>query len=362
MSCSASNAEFVAYVLTFREKLSAKFEALFDEQFLTELGRTQLLALKELMCDFLFKEKVQLKFIEESRNEIRLEETKLVFERSRLDNLRLELENRSLMLDRERSDLTQRSASHRVREEHFSERLSRCFEQERVLAENANISAKNEQRLNEWRTLLDSERISLQKQRMEFYAKKAETDEFHAKLKKDSDKEFEKRIAAERKERQREKNKHAAEKVAEALSKRNKEVEQELTKRVEIEVAKRLERIELERVNDHEASDAINVVVQQELLEKEKKARLDLETKARLFTGTDRKPRCPEMACTICGANESAVLYEPCMHIATCIDCVPRNYQLVAKKCQICRRKITDFKRVFFTAADPHEFNLFPDD
>ena len=262
MSCSASNAEFVAYVLTFREKLSAKFEALFDEQFLTELGRSQLLALKELMCDFLWKEKVQLKFIEESRNEIRSEETKLMFERNNLNNLRLELEYRSLMLDRERSDLDERSASHRAKETHLTERLSRCSAQERVLTENANINARNEETLKEWRADLDAERLSLQKQQKEFYVGVAESNKFMAMLKKDSDKEFEKRIAAERKERQREKNKYAAEKVAEALSKRNKEVEQELTKRVEIEVAKRLEQIELERVNDHEASDAIRERVQ----------------------------------------------------------------------------------------------------
>lgn len=360
MSCSASNAEFVAYVLSFREKISAKFEALFDEQFLNTLGRSQLLALKELMCDFLFKEKIHLKFIEESRNEIRSEENKLLVERTRLNNLRLELDDRSLRLDRE-SDFQGRISQRFIeRENEVTDRVRRCTAQERILTENANINAKNEQRLNEWRTYLDSERISLQKQQMEFRAEKAKSDELMAKFQKNKDKEFERRITAERKERQREKNKYAAEKVAEALSNRNKEVEQELTKRVEIEVAKRLEQIELERVNDHEASDAINVVVEQELLEKEKKDRLDLETKARLFTGTDRKPRCPEMACTICGANESAVLYEPCMHVATCIDCVPRNYQLVAGKCQICRAKITDFKRVFITAADPDEFNLIP--
>lgn len=312
------------------------------------------------MCDFLFKDKIQIKLIQDSKNEICSEQNKLFIERNSLHNLRLELEDRSLKLDRERRDINEISACHRGTEKHLADRLSRCTAQERILTENANIHAKNEEHLNEWRTFLESERISLQKQQMEFRTQKANSDELMAKLKKDKDKEFERRITAERKERQREKNKYAAEKVTEALSNRNKEVEQELTKRVEIEVAKRLERIEFERVNDHAASDAINVVVEQELLEKEKKARLDLETKARLFTGTDRKPRCPEMACTICGANESAVVYEPCMHVATCIDCVPRNYQLVAGKCQICRAKITDFKRVFITAADPDEFNLIP--
>ena len=360
MSCSASNFEFVAYVLSFREQLSAKFEALFDEQFLNTLGRSQLLALKELMCDFLFKDNIHLKLIEDSKNEICSEQYKLMVERNRLNNLRLELEDRSLRLDRETDFQGRISQRFIERENEITDRVRRCTAQERILTENANINAKKEKWLNERETCLHLELATLRTQLVKFHGEEDHYNQLVAKLKKDNDKEFERRIAAERKERQREKNKYAAEKVAEALLNRNKEVEKELTKRVEIEVAKRLEQKELERVNDHEASDAINVVVEQELLEKEKKARLDLETKARLFTGTDRKPRCPEMACTICGANESAVVYEPCMHVATCIDCVPRNYQLVAGKCQICRAKITDFKRVFITASDPDEFNLIP--
>lgn len=75
---------------------------------------------------------------------------------------------------------------------------------------------------------------------------------------------------------------------------------------------------------------------------------ISLKDKARVFTGSDQIACCSATACSICLTNKVCVLYEPCLHVATCIDCVPRYIILSNKKsCQICNRKITDFRQIF---------------
>ena len=334
-------------------------QEIFSDEFLNALNRRQLFYLRFFVREFLATKKSMYKMeieIEDDRaaiqrqrdqlkREILDEQKKFDFEKLKLDSERRKLddENRTLRLEKERIE----------RDDKWNQKWELALDkQEKVIEANAKQNQTDENRLKLEYIKYEAARGELQLRWNEYNHIKENLDKDIRKLKKNQEKEFQRRLNDEKRERQREKNKFAAEKVTEALMQRNKEVEQEITKLVEVKVEERLKRAELERINDHEASTAISVVVEQEVANKAKKDRLALLTKASVFSGEDREPRCEEMSCTICHVRESAVVYEPCMHVATCIDCVPRNYLLVTDRCQMCREKITDFKRVFFTAAD----------
>ena len=143
-------------------------------------------------------------------------------------------------------------------------------------------------------------------------------------------KDCEKKLAVERKSAEKDKKRYANEKVAEALGRQRKEYEDKIN--------------ELLDKNNDRSEPAQQQLPKPSIQDKAEK-NWQLDTKARLFVGEDKEARFEELRCSICLVNEVCVVYKPCMHVATCIDCSPRQF-FAFSKCQLCKKTITDFESV----------------
>ena len=338
----AQNEDIVANIRELTKNVVFhQHRTIFSDDFLSLLSRDQLYDLRHFAHEFLYVNKRVYKYeaeIEGERKKIHADQVQISYDRAQLERDKVHYDSLKTRVERDA--------------EYYGKGIMENDATEKIISLNARKNAGEEIRLKKENHNIIWQKGELQLRWNEYNHFKDKLDKDIVIIKKNLEKEFEKRISAEKRERQREKNKYAADKVVEALVQRNKEIDQEITKLVEVKVEERVKKLELKRINDHEASTAISVIVDQEIADKAKKDRLALQKKASLFSGVDREPRCAEMACTICHSRESAVVYEPCMHVATCIDCVPRNFLLVTDRCQMCRAKITDFKQIFFTAVD----------
>lgn len=157
---------------------------------------------------------------------------------------------------------------------------------------------------------------------------------------------YEKKMRNERKSREKEFRALATEKVNEALAARNREIDAEIAKRVEQQLEARLKQC----INDHEASSAIDVVVETEVANanSNRVARSALDTVMRQLTGDTNPPRHPSLVCVYCRDNEASVVWESCGHLATCVECAPRVWFSTDGKCQVCRCDIVNFRRLYF--------------
>lgn len=142
----------------------------------------------------------------------------------------------------------------------------------------------------------------------------------------------EKKMAVERKSMEKEKKRYANEKVIEALGVQRLEYEAKVNALLD------------EKASQPTKPAPAEVIEKQESCEKKN---WNLDTKARLFSGEDKPARYEDLTCSICKVNEVCVKYEPCKHVATCIDCAPRHIFLSESvSCQLCRKPIVDFEHV----------------
>lgn len=159
---------------------------------------------------------------------------------------------------------------------------------------------------------------------------------------------YEKRMKTERKSREKAHRSEIIDRVNEALARRNREVCTEIDTRVNQLLEQRLKEEELKRVNDHEASSAIDVVVRTELEQRKIKNRKDVDSRMRLLPDNKNAPRHESLVCSYCRDNEASILFEPCNHLTTCAVCAPKVWFSTDGKCQLCNTEIVDFKRVYY--------------
>ena len=232
--------------------------------------------------------------------------------------------------------IRERENSVRDRERYVSDRIQQINIQQSNLDTR---ETKLEEKLASLKEVVPTERL---KQCIKAYEEKLST------LRVIYDQEYEKRMKGERKTKEKEKRIHGAERVAEALSKRNKEIEAEVEQRVRVEVERRVKEEELKRINDHEASTAIDVVVRTELENKKKHDLKELDTRMRTLTGTVKPSRLPSLTCSYCKENEVSMIFLPCCHLATCVNCAPSTWFAMERKCLLCKVEIEDCKRLYF--------------
>ena len=137
------------------------------------------------------------------------------------------------------------------------------------------------------------------------------------------------RLTAERQSHTKDKNRYAADKVTEALIKRNKEFDAEIEQRVAERVAVVQARLE--------ATLAPHLVLQRE----------ELIAKARKIECNDTPARVETMKCAICADNESRVCFIPCGHVAACCTCARHYLTKRSTYCHMCAVEVVDIVKVF---------------
>jgi uncharacterized protein YigA (DUF484 family) len=160
-------------------------------------------------------------------------------------------------------------------------------------------------------------------------------------------KEVVRRVKEAQKERNQDKLRFSAQRVQEALAKQRVGFDLEVERRVEARLTS--ERLMAERkLHDQEVQTSVNVVVDYELAIREDERVKQVSERARLFDGVDEPARSDHTRCCVCLVNEVRVLYEPCMHVISCMDCAPRTILMCDKvACPTCNEPIKDLKRVY---------------
>jgi len=203
------------------------------------------------------------------------------------------------------------------------------------------------QRLSDDREKLDDERRRLNMESITFHTMK------HANQREERRVESARLAAIKKKERVAREERAKA--IDEALKRQRAELELEfkrrLTAEIETAVAEQLNAARLAaevRLLEQEATNVVNAVVDGEIDSRIVRRVERVRSAARTFDGTDAAARSEHTQCVVCHANEVCVLYEPCAHIVTCIDCTPRHLLLCdGARCPKCRAPVESFKRVY---------------
>jgi hypothetical protein len=160
------------------------------------------------------------------------------------------------------------------------------------------------------------------------------------------------------KRREREKRDFTTRKVAEALEAQARQFSSEIERRVAAEVDKAIEeRLNAERMAvrqrqlDDDVVESINAVIDNEAERRDGERALRVTNKAKTFDGHDKPALAAHTQCVVCKTNEVAVLYDPCGHVVTCLDCAPRAILMCEHaNCPVCNQVIRDFRRVYIGA------------